>query len=93
MIREDDAREIAIRFLARDDITLEGFSHGWRIRLPEDEHRRGLGTFVVEHETGALLQFPSAVPPRRVLSSFLELRDRGMQLDPDSGQPIGDREG
>lgn len=81
MTDEAGAREMIRAFLGSDDFELSEFAEGWRVVRPLPEDFIGASTFVVERSTGTLLEFASAIPPRRVESGFNELRSEARAVD------------
>jgi hypothetical protein len=85
MITRQDAEGIAERILGRpatDDARpweLREFDHGWLIQeaLPAGIRSRGAAHRVIERETGHVVQFPSSVPPVRIVEEYPAVRDRG----------------
>jgi hypothetical protein len=82
MITRDQAESIAARFLgapASDPEAgweLREFGAGWLVRGHNADGQRGNSGCVVERETGRVVAFPSAVPPRRILEEYPQVVDR-----------------
>lgn len=81
MIDESAARAKVRGQIKRDDFQLIEFPEGWRVVIPRTERRLGATTFAVERSTGALLGFPSSVPPSCVNEEFDELRNEALRYD------------
>ena len=78
MITAEQAERIAAEVVGApsDDPALgwelEEFSAGWLVREAwlNDPSVRGGAVWVVERESGRALQFPSNIPPRRILTEY-----------------------
>lgn len=60
------------------------FDAGWLIRenSPDGEPRRGAAVRVIERESGRVMRFPSSVPPRRILTEYAQVAERGQAERP-----------
>jgi hypothetical protein len=63
---------------------LEEFDAGWLIRenSADGEPRRGAAVRVIERESGRVMRFPSSVPPRRILTEYAQVVERGQAENP-----------
>lgn len=82
MIDADDARETVRACLGLDAFELEELAEGWLVVVPDDTGRIGAASLVAERATGALLAFPSSVPPSRLFHEFAELRAIAVPVEP-----------
>jgi hypothetical protein len=92
MIDENEAHRIATSVLNRQHDDPEGpwelveFPQGWHIK--DSLQRRGSATRVVERDSGKVLRFPSALPPRAIRERFSMVVDEArVEFDPQ--QPTG----
>lgn len=79
------ARRLAMAALARDDLELERFAHGWFVHRPDGG--RGAAVIVVDEGREQVLALPSSLPRRVIEQRFGELRPRATVL---SVPPDGD---
>jgi hypothetical protein len=83
MIDASTARSVARRHLDSDAFELEDFGPGWQVSPSNESPVRGSGLLVVERDSGDLLLFPSAVPPRRLRRDFAGVRPMATRLSQD----------
>lgn len=88
MIDESRAAQLVEALLQcpRDDPerpwTMVAFSEGWLIRRGPFEGYVGQASYVVERESGRLLMFPSAIPPKRIREDYSSVKARGTEVKP-----------
>ena len=67
--------------LRSDEFELEEFPEGWRVVRPIPEGTIGTSNLAVERASGALLEFSSGLPPRRIIDDFEEVRSEAYVID------------
>lgn len=81
MITKEQAERIASQVTGREDGSWElvEFDDGWLIRESSGSDRslRGGATRVIERDSGRVVRFPSSVSPKRILSDYAQVVDRG----------------
>lgn len=86
MITKEQAEQIASRVTGRQDGSWElvEFDEGWLIRESSalDRSMLGAATRVIERGSGRVVQFPSSVPPSRILTEYAQVVDRGRVESP-----------
>jgi hypothetical protein len=88
MITHEQAERIADEVIGPDgggqSWELVEFDAGWLIResSSSDASMRGGAIRVVERESGRVMRFPSSVPPRRILTEYAEVVERGRVENP-----------
>jgi hypothetical protein len=86
MITQEQAEQIAGRITGRQDGSWElvEFDAGWLIRehAAADPSLRGAAARVIERDSGRIVRFPSSVPPRRILTEYAQVVDRGWVENP-----------
>jgi len=87
MITAEQAERIAGQVTGRprgSGWELVEFDAGWLIResSADDATRRGAAVRVIERESGRVMRFPSSVPPRRILTQYAQVVDRGQAENP-----------
>jgi hypothetical protein len=76
MITREDAERIASGVVRqRNDWELVEFDSGWLISA-KDPSLRGGSTLVVER-SGRIMEFPSYIPPNRILHEYSEVVEDG----------------
>ena len=81
MIDVDEARAKVRTHIGSDDFELEEFPEGWRVIQPIPEGIIGTSTLAVERTSGALLEFSSGLPPRRITQDFEEVRSEAYVIE------------
>jgi hypothetical protein len=81
MVDIDEARARVRAHLGSDDFELEEFPEGWRVIRPLPEGVIGSPTYAVERASGDLLEFGSAVRPRRITQDFNAVRQRAFVVE------------
>lgn len=86
MITQEQAEQIAGQITDRQDGSWElvEFDAGWLIRESSagDPSLRGGAARVIERDSGRVVRFPSSVPPRRILTEYAQVVDRGRVESP-----------
>ncbi len=86
MITRQQAEQIAGQITGRQDGSWElvEFDAGWLIRENSagDPSLRGGAARVIERDSGRVVRFPSSVPPRRILTEYAQVVQRGRVESP-----------
>jgi hypothetical protein len=87
MITKEQAERIAGQITGRQPGAgweLVEFDAGWLIRESSDgdPSLRGAAHRVIERESGRVMRFPSSVPPRRILTGYAQVMDKGRPESP-----------